>query len=71
MSLTSALRGGRLLPFLALLLLPACAEEEDPTLRDEATRAGASFLVKPVPRAILMEAIQTALSVGADDISRF
>jgi DNA-binding NtrC family response regulator len=43
---------------------------EDPTLRDEAIRAGASFLVKPVPRAILIEAIQKALSVGTDDVSR-
>ena len=39
---------------------------EDPTLRDEAVRAGASFLVKPVPRAILIEAVQRALSVGTD-----
>ncbi len=43
---------------------------EDPTLRDEATRAGASFLVKPVPRAILIEAVQRALSVGTDDVGR-
>ena len=40
---------------------------EDPTLRDEAARAGASFLIKPVPRAILIEAVQRALSVGTDD----
>jgi FixJ family two-component response regulator len=40
---------------------------EDPTLRDEATRAGADFLVKPVPRAILIEVIQKALAGGTDN----
>ena len=39
---------------------------EDPTLREEAVRAGAGFLVKPVPRAVLIEAIQKALSGGSD-----
>ena len=39
---------------------------EDPTLRDEAVRAGASFLVKPVPRAILIEAVQKALAGGTN-----
>jgi hypothetical protein len=34
MSSTTALRRGRLAPLLLLLLLPACAEEEDPTQRD-------------------------------------
>ena len=39
---------------------------EDPTLRDEAVRAGATFLIKPVPRAILIEAVQKALAAGTD-----
>ena len=39
---------------------------EDPTLRDEAARAGATFLIKPVPRAILIEAVQKALAGGTD-----
>ena len=39
---------------------------EDPTLREEAVRAGAGFLVKPVPRAILIEAVQKALAGGTD-----
>ena len=43
---------------------------EDPTLRDEATRSGAQFLVKPVTRAVLIGTIQKALSVGTDDVSR-
>jgi DNA-binding NtrC family response regulator len=34
---------------------------EDPTLREEATRAGAAFLVKPVTRAALLEAVRVAL----------
>lgn len=34
---------------------------EDPTLREEATRSGAAFLVKPITRAALLEAIRTAL----------
>jgi DNA-binding NtrC family response regulator len=34
---------------------------EDPTLRDEATRSGALFLVKPITRAALLDAIQTAI----------
>ena len=37
---------------------------EDPTLRDEANRSGAHFLVKPVTRAVLIGTIQKALSVG-------
>ena len=37
---------------------------EDPTLRDEATRSGAHFLVKPVPRVVLIETIQKALGRG-------
>jgi DNA-binding NtrC family response regulator len=40
---------------------------EDPTLRDEAVRAGAGFLVKPVPRAILIEAVEKALAGGTDN----
>jgi DNA-binding NtrC family response regulator len=40
---------------------------EDPTLRDEATRAGAQFLVKPVPRTTLIDAVLKALAGGADD----
>lgn len=43
---------------------------EDPTLRDEATRAGAEFLVKPVPRAVLIDAVQKAMAVGTDAVSR-
>ena len=35
---------------------------EDPTLRDEANRAGAEFLVKPVTRVALLETIQKALA---------
>ena len=38
---------------------------EDPTLREEARRSGAEFLVKPLTRAALVEAVQTALSKGA------
>ena len=38
---------------------------EDPTLRDEANRSGAHFLVKPVTRAVLIGTIQQALSVGS------
>jgi DNA-binding NtrC family response regulator len=38
---------------------------EDPTLRDEANRSGAHFLVKPVTRAVLIGTIQKALSVGS------
>ncbi len=34
---------------------------EDPTLRDEALRAGAQFLVKPVTRLMLLDAISTAV----------
>ncbi len=43
---------------------------EDPTLRDEATRSGAQFLIKPVPRTALIDAVQKAMAVGTDDISR-
>jgi DNA-binding NtrC family response regulator len=43
---------------------------EDPTLRDEANRSGAHFLVKPVTRAVLIGTIQKALEVGTDDASR-
>ena len=35
---------------------------EDPTLRDEAERSGAKFLVKPVTRAVLLQTIATALA---------
>jgi DNA-binding NtrC family response regulator len=38
---------------------------EDPTLREEATRSGAAFLVKPVIRTTLLEAIKKALSDAA------
>ena len=34
---------------------------EDPTLREEATRSGAAFLVKPITRIALLEAISKAL----------
>lgn len=34
---------------------------EDPTLREEAKRSGAAFLVKPVTRAALLDAIRLAL----------
>jgi DNA-binding NtrC family response regulator len=37
---------------------------EDPTLRDEANRSGAHFLVKPVTRAVLIGTIEKALEVG-------
>jgi DNA-binding response OmpR family regulator len=43
---------------------------EDPTLRDEANRSGAQFLVKPVTRVALLAAIRTAMSVGTDEPSR-
>ncbi len=43
---------------------------EDPTLRDEATRSGAHFLLKPVPRLVLLEAVTRALTAGTDDASR-
>ncbi len=35
---------------------------EDPTLREEATRSGAAFLVKPVTRATLLDAVRDALA---------
>jgi DNA-binding NtrC family response regulator len=34
---------------------------EDPTLREEAERSGAQFLVKPVLRSALIDAIQRAI----------
>jgi DNA-binding NtrC family response regulator len=39
---------------------------EDPTLREEATRSGAAFLVKPITRVALLEAIRKALGRPAD-----
>ena len=35
---------------------------EDPTLREEAARSGAAFLVKPVTRATLLDAVRDALA---------
>jgi DNA-binding NtrC family response regulator len=43
---------------------------EDPTLRDEANRSGAQFLVKPVTRAALLEAIGRAMEGGTDEGGR-
>jgi DNA-binding NtrC family response regulator len=34
---------------------------EDPTLRDEAVRTGAQFLVKPVTRGMLLDAVKKAV----------
>ena len=34
---------------------------EDPTLRDEAVKSGAQYLVKPVPRAALLDAVRRAV----------
>jgi DNA-binding NtrC family response regulator len=34
---------------------------EDPTLREEAARSGAAFLVKPVTRTTLLDAVRDAL----------
>jgi DNA-binding NtrC family response regulator len=42
---------------------------EDPTLRDEAVRAGAHFLVKPVTRAVLLDTVTKALAGGTDPSS--
>lgn len=39
---------------------------EDPTLREEAARSGAAFLVKPITRIALLEAISKALGKPAD-----
>ena len=39
---------------------------EDPTLRDEAVKSGAAFLVKPVTRSNLLDAINKALTTGTD-----
>jgi DNA-binding NtrC family response regulator len=39
---------------------------EDPTLRDEAARTGAAFLVKPITRVALLEAICKTLGRPAD-----
>jgi len=36
---------------------------EDPTLRDEAERAGAMFMVKPITRSALLEAVAKATTV--------
>ncbi len=38
---------------------------EDPTLREQAERSGAAFLVKPVTRAALLEAVKGALAQRA------
>jgi FixJ family two-component response regulator len=38
---------------------------EDPTLRDEANRSGAIFLMKPVTRKTLLETISSALTPSA------
>jgi DNA-binding NtrC family response regulator len=38
---------------------------EDPTLRDEALRSGAQFLVKPVTRALLLETVAKATAEQA------
>ncbi len=35
---------------------------EDPTLREEAARTGATFLVKPITRAALLDAVRAALA---------
>jgi DNA-binding NtrC family response regulator len=35
---------------------------EDPTLRDEALRSGAQFLMKPVTRALLLETVARAVA---------
>ena len=45
-------------PGLAVIVLTGY---EDPTLRDEALKSGAQFLVKPVPRATLLEAVKKAV----------
>jgi FixJ family two-component response regulator len=39
---------------------------EDPTLRDEANRSGALFLVKPVTRATLLDALTKAITIGTE-----
>jgi DNA-binding NtrC family response regulator len=39
---------------------------EDPTLRDEANRSGAQFLVKPVARLALLAAVTKALTPPTD-----
>lgn len=39
---------------------------EDPTLREEAARSGAQFLVKPVTRAALIEAVEEAVGAKND-----
>ncbi len=38
---------------------------EDPTLREEAARSGAQFLVKPVTRAALIQAVEEAIGKKA------
>ncbi len=46
-------------PGLPLIVLTGY---EDPTLREEATRSGAAFLVKPVTRAALLDVVRDALA---------
>ena len=43
---------------------------EDPTLREEASHAGAQYLVKPVTQKVLIDAINQAIGAGNDDGSR-
>ena len=50
-------------PGIAVIVLTGY---EDPTLRDEANRSGAQFLVKPVTRATLLGAITKAIATGTD-----
>jgi len=39
---------------------------EDPTLRGEAERSGALFLIKPVPRATLLDTVRKLTEVATD-----
>ena len=43
---------------------------EDPTLREEASHAGAQYLVKPVTQKVLIDAINQAIGAGTDDVGR-
>jgi len=43
---------------------------EDPTLREEASHAGAQYLVKPVTQKVLIDAINQAIGTGTDDVGR-